>query len=322
MGLGHNDPWVESHMWPQQMWGQRSSRGQWPLVQVWAKRFTVSTYFDVFSWTWTQWSLGRVTHVTSTDVGSKVIRGQWPLVQVFFCKIGHCIHILWCIFMGLGHNDPWVKSHMWPQQMWGQRASRGQWPLVQVFAKTVTVSTYFHVCSGETRGSRTTCWKSACQKKLMLSESPKSSAQQCTSHLGWGPGACLTLPTAHYTGGVHGQHPDRGPGGNAPGSSWILPILNASGELSWGIQNRLNPRASGELSWTFINTLSICMFKIKKDTDNRLIIRADYAVMIMSDFKHTFKSKLGMLCVLLHKFADRYGYSLFAFSSVQGVSVP
>ena len=25
MGLGHNDPWVESHIRPQQMWGQRSS---------------------------------------------------------------------------------------------------------------------------------------------------------------------------------------------------------------------------------------------------------------------------------------------------------
>ena len=37
--------------------------------------------------------------------------------------------------MGLGHNDPWVESHMWPQQMWGQRSSRGQWPLVQVFCK-------------------------------------------------------------------------------------------------------------------------------------------------------------------------------------------
>ena len=109
MWFGHNDPWVESHMWPQQMWGQRSSRG------------------------------------------------QWPLVQVFFCKKGHCIRILWCIFMGLGHNDPWVESHIRPQQMWGQRSSMGQWPLVQVFEKTVTVSTYFHVCSGETRGSRTTC---------------------------------------------------------------------------------------------------------------------------------------------------------------------
>ena len=47
--------------------------------------------------TWTQWSLGRVTHVTSTDMGSKVNRGQWPLVQVFGKK-GQCIHILWCIF--------------------------------------------------------------------------------------------------------------------------------------------------------------------------------------------------------------------------------
>ena len=31
-------------MWPQQMWGQRSSRGQWPLFQFFAKTVTVSTY--------------------------------------------------------------------------------------------------------------------------------------------------------------------------------------------------------------------------------------------------------------------------------------
>ena len=65
-----------------------------------------------------------------------------------FWKKGLCIHILWCVFMGLGHNDPWVKSHMWPQQTWGQRSSRGQWPLVQgiflkLLLKRVTVSTYF-----------------------------------------------------------------------------------------------------------------------------------------------------------------------------------
>ena len=52
-----------------------------------------------------------------------------------FCKKGLCIHILWWIFMGLGHNDPRVETHMWPQQMWGKRSSRGQWPLVQFFAK-------------------------------------------------------------------------------------------------------------------------------------------------------------------------------------------
>ena len=56
-------------------------------------------------------------------------------MYVVFCKIDHCIHIHWYIVMGLGHNDPWVESHMWPQQTWGQRSSRGQWPLVQVFGK-------------------------------------------------------------------------------------------------------------------------------------------------------------------------------------------
>ena len=56
-------------------------------------------------------------------------------MYVVICKIDHCIHIHWCIVMGLGHNDPWVESHMWPQQTWGQRSCRGQWPLVQVFVK-------------------------------------------------------------------------------------------------------------------------------------------------------------------------------------------
>ena len=60
-------------------------------------------------------------------------------MYVVICKIDHCIHIHWCIVMGLGHNDPWVESHMWPQQTWGQRSSRGQWPLVQIFCKKGSV---------------------------------------------------------------------------------------------------------------------------------------------------------------------------------------
>ena len=40
-----------------------------------------------------------------------------------FCQKGHCIHILWYIFMRLGHNDSWVESHMWPQRMWDKRSS-------------------------------------------------------------------------------------------------------------------------------------------------------------------------------------------------------
>ena len=91
-------------------------------------------------------------------------------MYVVICKIDHCIHIHWCIVMGLGPNDPWVESHMWPQQTWGQRSCRGQWPLVQVFGKRISVSTHFDVFSnlilqwlqkyviakaGEIRGSRT-----------------------------------------------------------------------------------------------------------------------------------------------------------------------
>ena len=103
-------------------------------------------------------------------------------MYVVICKIDHCIHIHWCIPMGLGHNDPWVESHMWPQQTLGQRSFRGQWPLVQVFGKRVSVSTYFNVFSnlilqwlhkyviakaGETRGLRTTLFlvKKGCNLK-------------------------------------------------------------------------------------------------------------------------------------------------------------
>ena len=116
MGLVHSDLSVESHMWPQQMWGQRSSRGQWPLVQVFEEMVTVSTYFyvmifmglghnDPWSYMWPQqtWVKGYLG-----------VNDHW---LKFFEKKGHCIHILWHIFIGLGYNDPWVESHMWPQQV-------------------------------------------------------------------------------------------------------------------------------------------------------------------------------------------------------------
>ena len=47
-------------------------------------------------------------------------------MYVVFCKFDYCIHIHYCIPMGLEHNNPGVESHMWPQQTWGQRSSRGQ----------------------------------------------------------------------------------------------------------------------------------------------------------------------------------------------------
>ena len=93
------------------------------------------------------WTNTLYTHVYI--VSSLWMPGQVGVCMyvVIFGKIDHCIRIHWCIPMGLGHNDPWVESHMWPQQMWGQRSSRGQWPLLQVLAKRFTVSTYFDVFS-------------------------------------------------------------------------------------------------------------------------------------------------------------------------------
>ena len=128
MGLGHNDPWVESHMWPQQMWGQRSSRGQWPLVQVsCTKGHCIHILWCIFM------GLGHndpwvESHIRPQQMWSqRWSRSQWPWFKLLQIK-GHCIHILRCIFMGLGHDDPWVESHIWRQQPWGQRLFRGQWP--------------------------------------------------------------------------------------------------------------------------------------------------------------------------------------------------
>ena len=77
--------WAESHMWPHQTWGQRSSRGQWPLVQVsfWKKCHYPHTLM-YFHGTWIHQSFGRVTHVISTEVGSKVILGSLTFWLSFF----------------------------------------------------------------------------------------------------------------------------------------------------------------------------------------------------------------------------------------------
>ena len=69
MGLGHNDPWVESHMWPQQTWGQRSSRGQWPLVQVFGKKGQCIHILwcifksNILQWMQRMWSRKQARHV-------------------------------------------------------------------------------------------------------------------------------------------------------------------------------------------------------------------------------------------------------------------
>ena len=122
MGVKDSDPCVESHMWPQRMWGQRSCRGQWPfkVLEKWSLYSHTLMYLHG---TWTQWYLGRVMW-PEQKLGQRSSRSHWYLK---FSKNGHCIHTLWCISMGVGHSDHWVELYMWPQN-WGQRSSRGHWP--------------------------------------------------------------------------------------------------------------------------------------------------------------------------------------------------
>ena len=129
-------------------------------LTFWKKKVTESTHtLMYFHETWTQWSSSRDTHVTSTDLGVKGALGVYDLWLKVLKKKDHCIHILWCIFMGVEHNDPWVVSHMWPHQTWvkGHLGVNDLWFKFWYGVKSdITIlQKYKIVKSGETRGSRT-----------------------------------------------------------------------------------------------------------------------------------------------------------------------
>ena len=85
MGLGHNDPWVDSHMWPQQTWGERSSKGQWTLAQVFEKKgHCIHILWHIFMGLgyndpWVQ------SHMWPQQKwGQKSSWGNWPFGYVFW----------------------------------------------------------------------------------------------------------------------------------------------------------------------------------------------------------------------------------------------
>ena len=92
MGLGHNDPWVESHMWPQHTWVQRSSRGQWPLVLVFEKK----GHFTHILWCIFMglghndlWVESHMWHQQTW--GQRSSKGQWPVVSTYFYVFSNLI---------------------------------------------------------------------------------------------------------------------------------------------------------------------------------------------------------------------------------------
>ena len=101
---------LESHIWSKQMWGQRSSRGQWPLVQVFEKSHCIHILWCIF--------MGRgyndpwvESHMWPQQ---KWVKGHLWVTELLvkFLKNSHCIHILWCITMGVGLILQWLQKYV------------------------------------------------------------------------------------------------------------------------------------------------------------------------------------------------------------------
>ena len=108
-----------THKTSQQMLGQRSSRGQLPLVQVFAKTITVPTCFDVFPCEtcgsrttllcklWKKWIIWKLAKIGNFDMhGNLIVNHVWEEKV-----IGHfSLNVVMVIFRGgqrvffLGNN--------------------------------------------------------------------------------------------------------------------------------------------------------------------------------------------------------------------------
>ena len=123
--------------------GQRSPRGHldhWLCSQSFGKIVAVSTYFNIFSRDLGTMSFGR-SHMWPHP---KWVKGHIGVITALVRFLGnsHCFHILWCINMGVGHNDHWVESHMRHQHWRGQRSSKGQLGLSTTWLKSLRNGQY------------------------------------------------------------------------------------------------------------------------------------------------------------------------------------
>ena len=131
MGLGHNDPClgrvthkisnrsgVKSHLGVNDLWLVICKIDHCIHNSTYIYIYAGTRWqpfqklnIDVFSWDLDTMILGYSHTCDLNRCGVKGHLGVNDLCSSF-CQKGHCIHILWCTFMGLAHNDPWVESHM------------------------------------------------------------------------------------------------------------------------------------------------------------------------------------------------------------------
>ena len=146
MGVEHSNSWVESHIWQQQSWGQRSSRGCLGIFTFLLKVFWLlyplycmglghnDTWVKSHMWHLQKW-------------GQESSRGHLPFHFKGF-KNDHFIHTIWCISMGVWQSNPWVESYLWTQGMWGHWSYRGHLGSLTYWFRFFwhpSVSTYFEV---------------------------------------------------------------------------------------------------------------------------------------------------------------------------------
>ena len=123
MGLGHNDPWVESHI---VSWMQEGCKCI--FIILWEKQFCAQVSF-VFRCFLTSSFVHK--NVNTLSKGLYYV-SKYVLLHVLSISTTNMISPKMSLTTFLHSTDD-----MWPQQTWGQRSSRGQWPLVQVFGKKV-----------------------------------------------------------------------------------------------------------------------------------------------------------------------------------------
>ena len=98
-------------MWPQQTWGQRSSRGQWPLVQVFEK-VTIHIFWCIFkglgySDPWVEslsWNLLSFPLISQKP-------GEMPMFRMLLAKCSILAYISLKIFFFFFLARPWLWRH-------------------------------------------------------------------------------------------------------------------------------------------------------------------------------------------------------------------
>ena len=141
MGHSHNDPWLDSHMWPGG--GTRMARGGIRLVHGLTKN-TLITYYSgmkkdpkytflhaffliCLSCSFQNFSLWQKCTLFSNFAHFYTPK-RYTRVQCLVLKNNPNYVKFWTSLIP-PLTFEWPPG-MWPQQTWGQRSSRGQWPLV------------------------------------------------------------------------------------------------------------------------------------------------------------------------------------------------